>query len=68
MQAQPFKIYNVDTSFENRLEVIAKRMNRKCHTAVFTYDDVVLIVMPKHSIVAQVFKDSIGIWVVVEYC
>ena len=38
-------------------------MTEKCHTAVFTYDDVVLIVIPKHNIVAQVFKDSIGIWV-----
>ena len=30
--------------------------------------DVVLIVTPKHNIVARVFKDSIGIWVVVGYC
>ena len=35
----------------------------KCHTAVFTYVDVVLIDTPKHNIVAQVFKGSIGIWV-----
>ena len=42
-------------------------MNRKCHTAVFTYDDVVLIVTPKHNIVAQFMKDSTGIWVVVRY-
>ena len=35
----------------------------KCHTAVFTYDDVVLIVTPKHNVATQVFKDSIGIWV-----
>ena len=41
---------------------------KKCHTAVFTYDDVVLIVSPKHNIVTQVLKDSIGIWVVVGYC
>ena len=32
-------------------------------TAYSTYDDVVLIVTPKHNIVAQVLKDSIGIWV-----
>ena len=35
---------------------------------MFTYDDVVLIVTPKHNIVAQVFKDSIGKWVVIGYC
>ena len=37
MKAQPFKIYDVDTSFESRLamtqnskkEIIANRMNRK---------------------------------------
>ena len=41
---------------------------KQCHTAVFTCDDVVLIVTPKHNIVAQVLKDTIGIWVVVGYC
>ena len=30
--------------------------------------DVVLIITPKHNVVTQVFKDSIGIWVVVGYC
>ena len=30
--------------------------------------DVVLIVTPKHKIVTQVFKDQIGIWVVVGCC
>ena len=35
---------------------------------MFTYDDVVLIVTPKHNIVAQVSKDSIRKWVVIGYC
>ena len=30
--------------------------------------DVVLIITPKHKKVTQVFKDSIGIWVVVGCC
>ena len=40
----------------------------KCHTTVLMYDDVVLIVTPKHNVVTQVFKDSIGILVVIGYC
>ena len=76
MQVLPFNICNVDTSFSSRLtvtqkskcDIIASRMNRKMSSAIFTDVDVVLIVTTKHNIVAQVFKDSIGIWVVVGYC
>ena len=30
--------------------------------------DVVLIITPKHNVVTQVFRNSIGIWVVEGYC
>ena len=41
---------------------------KKCHTAVFTCDDVVLIVTPKYNIVAQVSKIQLGYRVVIGYC